>query len=87
MDDLIKLVSEKANISAEQARQAVESVLAFIKDKLPGPIGEQVTNLLSGAGGLAGQAGGLAGQAGGAMGDVVGKAGEALGGLFGGKTS
>lgn len=78
MDELIKLVSEKANISAEQAKQAVDSVLGFIKDKLPGPIGEQVTNLLNGAGGLAGQAGG-------ALGDVAGKAGEALGGLFGGK--
>ena len=80
MDDLIKTVSERAGITAEQAKQAVESVLAFIKDKLPGPIGEQVTNLLSGAGGLAGQAGG-------AMGDVVGRAGETLGGLFGGKKS
>ncbi len=78
MDELIKLVSEKANISADQAKQAVESVVGFIKDKLPGPVGEQVTNLLSGAGGLAGQAGG-------ALGDVAGKAGEALGGLFGGK--
>ena len=78
MDDLIKLVSEKANISTEQAKQAVESVLAFIKDKLPAPIGEQVTNLLSGAGGLLGQAGG-------SVNDVVGKAGDALGGLFGGK--
>ena len=80
MDELIKLVSEKANISAEQAKQAVESVLAFIKDKLPGPIGEQVTNLLSGAGGLLGQAGG-------SLGDVAGQAGDVLGGLFGGKKS
>ena len=79
MDEVIKLVSEKANISAEQAKQAVDAVLAFVKDKLPGPVGEQVTNLLSGAGGLAGQAGG-------AMGDVVGKAGGALGGLFGKKS-
>ena len=78
MDELIKLVSEKANISADQAKQAVESVVGFIKDNFPGPIGDQVTNLLSGAGGLAGQAGG-------ALGDVAGKAGEALGGLFGGK--
>ena len=74
MDDLIKLVSQKANISTEQAKQAVDSVLAFLKDKLPAPIFDQVTNLLSGAGGITGQAG-----------DVVGKAGEALGGLFGGK--
>lgn len=80
MDDLIKLVSEKANISAEQAKQAVESVLGFIKEKLPAPIADQVTNLLSGAGGVLGQAGG-------ALGDVAGKAGDALGGLFGGKKS
>jgi hypothetical protein len=80
MDDLIKLVSEKAGITAEQAKQAVESVVAFLKDKLPAPLGEQVTNLISGAGGLAGQAGG-------ALGDVAGKASEALGGLFGGKKS
>jgi uncharacterized protein (DUF2267 family) len=73
MDDLIKTVAEKAGITAEQAKQAVESVSAFIKDKLPGPVGEQVTNLLSG------------GQAGAPVGDIVGKAGEALGGLFGKK--
>jgi len=48
MDDLIKLVSEKAGISAAQAKQAVESVMAFLKDKLPGPIGEQVTKLEDG---------------------------------------
>ncbi len=71
MDELIKLVSEKANISTDQAKQAVESVMAFLKDKLPAPLGEQVTNLLSGAGGAAG--------------DAMGKASEVLGGLFGGK--
>ncbi len=71
MDELIKLVSEKANISADQAKQAVDSVMTFLKERLPAPLGEQVTNLLSGAGGTAG--------------DVMGKAGEALGGLFGGK--
>ncbi len=78
MDELIKQITEKAGITADQAKKAVESVMAFLKDKLPGPIGEQVTNLLSGAGDLAGKATGAAG-------DVVGKAGEALGGLFGKK--
>jgi hypothetical protein len=72
MDDLIRVVSAKANISGEQARQAVESVLAFIKDDLSGPIGEQVMNLLSGVSGQTGQAGG-------ALGDVTGKAGAVSG--------
>ncbi len=71
MDELIQLVSKKANISADQARQAVESVLGFLKEKLPKPIADQVTALISGAGGAAG--------------DVAGKAGDALSGLFGKK--
>ena len=71
MDELIKLVSKKANISADQAKQAIESVLGFLKEKLPKPVADQITALISGAGGAAG--------------DVAGKAGDALGGLFGGK--
>lgn len=48
MDELLKLVSEKANISADQAKQAVETVLNFLGDKLPAPIAAQVKGLLAG---------------------------------------
>jgi uncharacterized protein (DUF2267 family) len=72
MDELIKQISQKTGISAEQARQAVESVMAFLKDRLPAPIAAQVTNLLSGAGNVAG--------------DVTNQVGDALGGLFGKKS-
>jgi len=49
MDDLIKTVSEKAGINAEQAKNAVNAVMEFIKNKVPG-IGDQLKNLISGGG-------------------------------------
>ena len=48
MDELIKLVSQKAGISETQAQQAVETVMGFLKDKLPAPIASQVEGVLSG---------------------------------------
>jgi uncharacterized protein (DUF2267 family) len=48
MDELIKLVTQKAGISEAQAQQAVETVMGFLKDKLPAPIASQVEGLLSG---------------------------------------
>ena len=61
MDDLIKLVSEKAGITADQAKSAIEAIGAFAKEKLPAGIGDQVGNFLEGKdlGGLAGMAEGL----------------------------
>ena len=37
MDELIKLVSQKTGLSAEMAKTAVETVVGFLKDKLPVP--------------------------------------------------
>lgn len=48
MDELIKLVSQKTGISAEQAKTAVETVLKFLKDKLPAPVASQIEGLLEG---------------------------------------
>ncbi|MCI0700727.1 MAG: hypothetical protein L0241_06570 [Planctomycetia bacterium] len=56
MDELIKTVSEKAGINPEQAKVAVNSVIEFIKGKLPG-IGEQVQGMLTG-----GEGSGVAGN-------------------------
>ena len=55
MEELIKTVSEKAGINAEQAKTAVTSVIEFIKGKLP-MLGEQVQGLIAGEGGVAGAA-------------------------------
>ncbi|MBY0456805.1 MAG: hypothetical protein K2V38_05675 [Gemmataceae bacterium] len=49
MDELIKTVSEKAGISPEQAKTAVNSVVEFVKAKVPA-IGEHLQGVLSGGG-------------------------------------
>jgi hypothetical protein len=49
VEDLIKKVSEKAGINAEQAKTAVNTVMEFIKNKLPG-IGDQLKGMLAGGG-------------------------------------
>ncbi len=48
MDELIKKVAKQAKISPEQAQAAVDSVLAFLKGKLPAPIYDQIKAALSG---------------------------------------
>ena len=50
MDELVKLVSQKTGIPERTARQAVEVVLSFIKQKLPAPIAAQVDNVVKGGG-------------------------------------
>jgi hypothetical protein len=48
MDELIKLVTQKTGISEAQAKTAVETVLGFLKQKLPAPIAGQIDGILSG---------------------------------------
>jgi len=50
MDELVKLVSQKTGIPEGTARQAVEVVLNFLKQKLPAPIAAQVDNVVKGGG-------------------------------------
>jgi len=69
MDELVKRITEKTGISEDQARSAVNTVAAFLKEKLPAPLAGQIDNVLSGAGGMTDK-----------LGDVAGK----VGGLFGG---
>jgi hypothetical protein len=52
----------------------VHTVLGFLKDKLPAPIGGQIENLIGGSGGTGGAAGGLdLGAVEGALGSLFGK--------------
>ena len=48
MDELVKMVAAKVGISEAQAKQAVETVLGFLKDKLPEPIAGQLDAALEG---------------------------------------
>jgi hypothetical protein len=51
MDELIGLVSQKTGISADKAKTAVETVMKFLKEKLPAPLAGQLDNLAAGGGG------------------------------------
>ena len=62
MEELIKQVSERAGISEEQAKAAVETVAGFLKERVPAPYNSYVDNFLSGEGG--GTGGGLLGSLG-----------------------
>ena len=77
MDELIKQVSERTGISEDKARTAVDTVVGFLKQRLPAPIAGQVDNALnSGAGALGGAGGAIADKAGdvlGGIGDMFGK--------------
>ncbi len=68
MEELAQLVSEKAGISSDQAKAAIETMLGFLKEKLPEPLASQVDMLLtSGSGSM----------------DNVNNVVKGLGGLFG----
>lgn len=65
MDDLIRIVSEKAGISGDQAKAAVNAVMDFVKDKVP-MVGDQLKGLIGGEGSplgnVAGKLGGMFGK-------------------------
>ena len=48
MDELVKLVAGKTGLSEEMAKVAVDTVIEFLKDKLPGPAASQLDALLEG---------------------------------------
>lgn len=50
MEQLIKLVTEKTGITETQAKQSVETVMTFLKDKMPAGIGSQVESFMKGGG-------------------------------------
>ncbi len=51
MDQLVNAVMEKTGLPREQAKQAVTTVLAFLKERLPAPVAAQIDTVL-GAGQL-----------------------------------
>ncbi|WP_026898988.1 hypothetical protein [Daejeonella oryzae] len=68
MDQLIKMVSEKTGISESQATTAVQTVVSFLKDKMPAGMGSQLDSLIKGdsaadlTGGLKDKIGGMFGK-------------------------
>jgi len=64
MDELVKLVVQKTNLPEATARVAVQTVIDYLKKKLPGPIGGQIDSVLKGGSGLGDAAKGLGGMLG-----------------------
>jgi hypothetical protein len=50
MEQLVAQVSEKIGVPADKAKQAVETVLNFLKQKLPGPLAGQIDKVVGGGG-------------------------------------
>jgi len=65
MDELVKLVSQKTGLSSDMAKTAVQTVVGYLKDKLPAPVAGQIEAILEsgqaakGLGGIADSLGGL----------------------------
>jgi hypothetical protein len=68
MDDLIKAITERTGLPADQARAAAETAIDFLKAKLPESMRGYVDMALGS----------------GMIDDIAGQAGGMLGGLFGG---
>jgi len=51
MDELIQKVQLRASIDEDQASTAVNTVVDFLKDRLPEPLAGQVEDVLSGEAG------------------------------------
>jgi hypothetical protein len=49
VDELLTLVAEKAGISTDKAKTAIDTIIGYLKDKLPGPLGSQLDSFTSGS--------------------------------------
>ncbi len=49
MDELVKLVAEKTGLPPATARTAVDTVVGFLKQRLPEPLAGQVDAVIEGA--------------------------------------
>lgn len=72
MDELINQVAQRTGLSHDNAKAAVDTVVGFIKQRLPAPVASQIDGFLGGSTGAAGGAGGID--------DLT----KGLGGMFGG---
>jgi uncharacterized protein (DUF2267 family) len=70
MNEIIQKLMEKTGLPEDKAAAAIQVVMGYLKDKLPGPVSAQVEGLLAGGGtaGVTEKLGGLAQGLGGMLG-------------------
>lgn len=86
MQDLINQIVEKTGVTAQQAKDAADMAVGWVKDKLPEGIRGTVSGILDGAGDMAADAvtksKDAAGSAAGVAGGAASSATEAAGGMW-----
>lgn len=68
MNEIIQRLIERTGLPEDKAAAAVETVVGFLKEKLPAPVASQIDSVMSGDSGMA---------------DKIGGMGARLGGMFG----
>jgi hypothetical protein len=59
MNEIIQRLIEKTGLPEDKAAAAVETVVGFLKEKLPSPVASQIDNLMGGGSEASGQLGGM----------------------------
>lgn len=64
MDELVKLVQQKTGLPEDKAKLAVDTVVNYLKGRMPGPLAAQVDAALKGSGNIEDVGKGLGGMMG-----------------------
>ncbi len=80
MDELVTLLTQRTGLPPDKARQAIDTVLGYVKGRLPAPLASQLDAFLGESG--SGSAGAAGASPTGAEGELGGIAKE-LGGFLG----
>jgi uncharacterized protein (DUF2267 family) len=73
MEELIRQVSERSGISEAQARKAVDTVMNYMRDKLPASVSGTIDGALGGSANVAGDVADTAQNVLGGIGGMFGK--------------
>ena len=83
---LIAQITQRAGISTDQATQAAQAVVDFLKQRLPGPLGAQLDSVLGGQAGTGGAMGNMPNMPNmGNLGNTPNQIDQTLGGMTGGQ--
>jgi hypothetical protein len=69
MNEVIQRVIERTGLPEDKAAAAVQTVIGFLKEKLPGPVASQLDGAVGGDSGMASKVGGMSSG----LGDMFGK--------------
>jgi hypothetical protein len=65
MNEIVQLLMKKTGLAEDKATMAVDVVVGFLREKLPGPVGAQIDSLMTGEAGVTEKLGGIASSLGG----------------------